>query len=299
MRTILRIAVCWVAFVAALVLSGVIGGLLHLPAIAMPGGTSSQAMFAMFLAQLVAGFVLVVGLVPLARGLAAPAPLRAVAIGSFLLLALGVNGMIEAKMFTHFLDNGIASASVFYGCLAVLLGAALGWSFGAPQRPAGLPHRSWLAWIPRVAAVWLAWPLIYFFFGMCVSPIVVPYYNAGIAGLRIPPIGTILAVQLVRSVIFLAASLPFIALWKGSRRGLWLTLGLAHAFTVGLYGLVGATFLPVVLRLTHTVEMVGDSFTYAGLLVLLFAAPAAANASARTIGPAPTETVPFHPQPLH
>ena len=30
MRTILRIAVCWVAFVAALVLSGVIGGLLHL-----------------------------------------------------------------------------------------------------------------------------------------------------------------------------------------------------------------------------------------------------------------------------
>jgi hypothetical protein len=47
------------------------------------------------------------------------------------------------------------------------------------------------------------------------------------------------------------------------------------------------------------VEIAGDSFAYAGLLVLLFAAPAAANASARTIESAPTETVPFHPQPLH
>ncbi len=145
---------------------------------------------------------------------------------------------------------------------------------------------------PRIGVTWLAWPIIYFFFGMCVSPIVVPYYNAGIAGLRIPALSTILAVQLVRSVIFLAASLPFIALWKGSRRGLWLALGLAHAFTVGLYGLVGATFLPMVLRVTHSVEIAGDSFAYAGLLVLLFAAPATVKAST---APLPHDP---HPQPL-
>jgi hypothetical protein len=257
----------------------------------MPGNASAQTLFLM---QLVAGLVLVIGLFPLTRGLAASVPLRVGAVGSFILLALGVNGMIEAKMFTHFLDNGFASASVFYVVLAAFLGAAFGLSFGAQQQPVGLPHRSWLAWIPRVAAVWLAWPLIYFFFGACVSPIVVPYYNAGIAGLRIPALSTILAVQLVRSVVFLAASLPFIALWKGSRRGLWLTLGLAHAFTVGLYGLVGATFLPMILRITHSVEIAGDSFAYAGLLVLLFAAPAAANSSAQTVGSAPLQ-----PQPLH
>ena len=296
MRTILRIAICWVAFVAALFLSGIVSGILHLPAAPMPGNSTPQTMF---LAQLVAGLVLVVGIFPLARGLAASTPLRAVAVGSFILLALGVNGMIEAKKFTHFLDNGIASVSVFYGFLAVFLGVALGFFFGAPSPAAGLPHRSWQAWIPRVAAVWLAWPVIYFFFGMCVAPIVVPYYNAGIAGLRIPPLSTILVVQLVRSVIFLAASLPFIALWKGSRRSLWLTLGLAHAFTVGVYGLAGATFLPMILRVSHSLEITGDSFAYAGLLVLLFAAPAAATASARTIGSAPTETVPLHPQPLH
>jgi hypothetical protein len=114
MRTILRIAVCWVVFAAALLLSGVISAILHLPAVPMPGNTSAQTLFLM---QFVAGLVLVVGLVPLARGLAASAPLRAVSVGSFILLALGVNGMIEAKVFTHFLDNGIASASVLYSPL--------------------------------------------------------------------------------------------------------------------------------------------------------------------------------------
>ena len=277
MRTILRIAICWAAFVAALFLNGVFSGILHLPAAPTPGNTPPQTMF---LAQLVAGLVLVVGLVPLSRGLAAPVPPRGVAVAGFILLALGVNGMIEAKKFTHFLDNGIASVCVFYGFLAVFLGAALGFSFGVSSPAAGLTHRSWLVWFPRIAAVWLAWPVIYFFFGACVAPIVVPYYNAGIAGLRIPPLSVIFSVQLVRSVIFLAASLPFIALWKGSRRNLWLALGLAHAFTVGLYGLVGATFLPMVLRVAHSAEITCDSFAYAGLLVLLFAAPAAVETKA-------------------
>jgi hypothetical protein len=291
MRTILRIAVCWVAFVAALLGSGMIGALLHLHAVTPPGGSSAQTLFPI---QLVAGLVLVVGLVPMARGLAAPTSLRAIALGSFILLALGVNGMIEARMFTHFLDNGIESASVFYIVLATIVGVALGWSFGAPSPATGLPHRGWLSWIPRVAAVWLAWPLIYFIFGACVAPIVVPYYNAGIAGLRIPSLSTILAVQLIRSVIFLAASLPFVALWKGSRRGLWFALGMAHAFTVGFYGLVGATFLPMVLRVAHSAEIACDSFAYAGLLVLLFAAPSAiANSNTATI-----EAAPLQPHPL-
>jgi hypothetical protein len=110
---------------------------------------------------------------------------------------------------------------------------------------------------------------------MCVGPIVVPYYNAGIAGLKLPHLSLILELQLFRSIIFLAVSLPFIALWKGSRRGLWFALGLTHAVVVGIYGLIGATFLPWVLRITHSVEITCDSFAYAGLLVLLFSAPAA------------------------
>ena len=80
MRTILRIAVCWVAFVAALLGSGMIGALLHLHAVTPPGGSSAQTLFPI---QLVAGLVLVVGLVPMARGLAAPTSLRAIALVPF------------------------------------------------------------------------------------------------------------------------------------------------------------------------------------------------------------------------
>jgi hypothetical protein len=46
---------------------------------------------------------------------------------------------------------------------------------------------------------------------------------------------------------------------------------------VGIFGLVAASFLPAVLRITHGVEITCDSFAYAGLLVLLFAAPAASK----------------------
>lgn len=60
--------------------------------------------------------------------------------------------------------------------------------------------------------LWLAWPLIHFAFGTLIAPIVMPYYNAGIAGLRIPAPGTIVAVQMIRGLVFLAASLPDCAL---------------------------------------------------------------------------------------
>jgi hypothetical protein len=119
---------------------------------------------------------------------------------------------------------------------------------------------------------WLGWPVTYFVFGACVVPFVLPYYTSGALGLQLPPVGTVFEVQLLRSVIFLAASLPFIALWKGSRLGLWLALGSAHAVVVGLYGIISATFLPMIMRVAHGLEITADSFAYAGLLVLLFAA---------------------------
>lgn len=271
MKTAFRLVLCWIVFIAAIFLSGLIDQILHLHHGVMPGGISAQALF---LTQIGAGVVLVVGLWPLARSLTAPAVLRAVALIAFLLLAFGVNGIIEAKKFTSFLDRGIGTAVVFFVCIAVLVGTAVGLLFGSDGQPAGLPHRNGPAWTWRAGAAWLGWPVIYFFFGMCVSPIVVPYYNAGVAGLRIPPMSVIITTQLIRSPIFLVTSVLFVALWKGSRRNLWLTLGLAHAFTIGLYGLVGATFLPMVLRVTHSVEMTCDAFAYAGLLVLLFTAPA-------------------------
>jgi hypothetical protein len=277
MKDLGKLVVCWLVFVLAIMGTGVASGALHLHSMNIPGSIPGSASAAEQLAaQLGGGALLVLGLYPLARGLAGSFVMRSVALGGFLFVALGVNGTIEARIFTHLLDNELAATAIYYAMLALLAGAALGWCFGAADPPAGLPRRGWRIWSGRVAAAWLAWPFIYFFFGMCVAPVVIPYYRSSGLGLHIPPLSTIFLIQLLRSILFLVSSLPFLALWKGSRRGLWLALGLAHAFTVGIFGLASATFLPWVLRLAHGVEISADSFAYAGLLVLLFTAPAGA-----------------------
>jgi hypothetical protein len=206
---------------------------------------------------------------------AASPAVRSIALGEFLYVALGINTVIEGKFFTHFFDGKLPAVTINFLLQGILVGAALGLLFGKPSLSASLPHHSPVAWAGRGLAAWLSWPLVYLIFGMCVAPIVLPYYNAGIVGLKLPHLDTVLEVQLLRSVIFLVASLPFIALWKGSRRSLWFALGLTHAVVVGIYGMVGATFFPIAMRVAHSLEMTCDGFAYAGLLVLLFAAPAA------------------------
>lgn len=271
MKTVLKLIGCWLAFVLALIGYGLLAEAIHLPEIKVPGSTPVAVQF---LAQLVSGAILVLGLFPLARGLAGRAAVRSMAVVAFLFLVLGVNGVIEARIFSHLLDGKVVSAVVYYAAQALLVGIALGLSFRASGPAAGLASQGPLAWSGRGIAAWLAWPVIYLGFGMTVAPIVIPYYDTGVAGLQIPPMSSIVTTQLVRSVVFLVASLPLIALWQGSRRRLWLALGLAHAVVVGLYGLAAATFMPWTLRIVHSAEITADSFVYAGLLVALFAAPA-------------------------
>ena len=270
MKTALKLAACVAIFAVSLFAGGMILRLLHLPLASMPPSNTSQGMH--FLLSLAAGALLVLGVFPLARRLAGSFALRWIALGSFVFLALGVNTMIELTIFSNLPGGGEAAEAVLYFVQAVFLGAAVAVFFGTEEKAASMPHREWVAWTGRGIAAWIGFPVIYFFFGMCVAPIVVPYYQAGVAGLHIPPLSAILQVQLLRSAVFLASSLPLIALWKGSRRELWLALGLAHAVTVGIFGLTQATFMPGILRIVHGLEITADSFAYAGLLVLLFSA---------------------------
>jgi hypothetical protein len=277
-KDLLKLLGCWAAFAASLVCSGILIGALHLHTNHPTNmDTGPMHIFTVF----AAGGLLVLGLWPLARGLAGPSAARVTVVGVFLLLALGVNTILDGLIYTTMFDGAVFGSMLMYGSQALLVGCALGLCFGKGGRPDGFPTRSWIAWTGRGLIAWLAWPVIYLFFGMCIAPIAVPYYqNGSILWLHIPPMGTIVSIQLVRSVIFLGASLPLTALWRGSRLRLWLALGLAHAVSVGIYGLAAATFLPGVLRITHSVEISCDSFAYAGLLVLLFSAPAAAKAAA-------------------
>ncbi|MGO9325137.1 MAG: hypothetical protein ACLP07_11300 [Terracidiphilus sp.] len=281
MKTILKLVACWAAFAVSLPSSWNLISALHLH---MNAPVDSTPPTTRLLAFLAAGAVLVLGLYPLARGLAASRALLVTVLGFFLFLTFGVNTIIEVVTFSNAFNGAVPGYTLVYAVEVLLVASALGLCFAEAGAPEGFPPRGWLAWTGRGAVAWLAWLVIYFAFGFCVAPIVIPYYaHGGFPGLQIPPLTTILAVQLVRSLLFLASSLPLIALWKGSRRGLWLALGLAHAVAVGLFGMVSWTAAPAILRVTHSVEITGDSFAYAGLLVLLFAAPVTANASIHTI----------------
>jgi hypothetical protein len=265
MKFILKLVACVAIFAVSLIAGGVLIQLLHLP-ISSPFKASPQTQFQL---AMLACALLVLGIFPLARRLAGSFAERWIALGSFLFLALGVNTMIELTIYSYLHGDGAAHA-VLYFVQAVSVGAGLAFFFGTEEKAVGLPHLGWAAWTGRGIAACVGFPVIYFFFGLCIAPIVVPYYQAGVAGLHIPPISAIVRVQLLRSVVFLASSLPLIALWKGSRRELWLALGLAHAVTVGVFGLTQATFMPGILRIVHSLEITADSFVYAGLLILLF-----------------------------
>ena len=271
MKSFLKLVAAWVAVGAAFAVGGLVDRALHLR---MNLPVDHSAAYVRLVAFGVGAAVLVLGMWPLARGLAASGRARSGVLAVFLFLALGANTIFDGAIYTAAFDGALASSLLMYLMLAVMLGAVLGMGFGEAGNATGFAQHGvfTLAW--RAVLAFLAWPLIYFFFGACIAPIVMPYYQGGaVPGLHIPPLQGIFAVQLVRSLLFLASSLPLIVLWKGTRRSLWIALGLAHSVAVGLFGLVVATFLPAVLRVTHSAEVWCDSFVYAGLLVMLFAAP--------------------------
>jgi hypothetical protein len=263
-------------FVVGSILSGMLAGALHIaipnfnPATANP-----QTMFLMFI---LACPLLGLGLVPLAYGIRGSRTIRWLSLALFLFLCLAVNTVIEMRIFTIALAHGGAGALVASFILPAILCALLLASIGdretdEPPVPVAVDQffaaHSAAGWLWRFILAIFAFPLAYLIFGMMVAPFVLDYYRHGIAGLILPPMSVILPTQMVRSTLFLIASLPFIVLWKKRRGSLIFSLGLAHWLVVGLFGLVQALWFPPVLRIAHSLEIGGDSFAYAAAIAFL------------------------------
>lgn len=268
MKIVLKFVACWIAFAISVLVAGFAIAILRLRAIPAPGGMSAVAALG---GLALGGAALIAGVAPLANGLRGAVGTRGAVLFTFLLLAVGINGALETLVFSHLLDSALPAALVLGVAEALFVAGALGGSFGEEGTAPGLAFETRLTRAGKVVMAWLAFPVIWWTFGMCVAPFVMPYYRAGAASLQIPPFGVMADTELLRSALFLLASLPAMALWGGSRRGLWLTLGLAHAAGVGYFGLIQATFLPGILRIGHGLEITADSFVYAAVLVLLFA----------------------------
>lgn len=220
---------------------------------------------------LLAAIVLATGLALLARGLRGSTTVRWSALFAFTYVAFCVNNQIEGAVFTT--ADGFAANLVFFilPC-AVLVGAAV---LLVPP-PDGDGHVATVfstttaaAWWWRPLLAWLAFPLIYYFFGMFAYPLVADAYQSGDFGLEVPSQRLILGAVSLRSLLFLLAAIPILALWARSRRALVLSLGAALAAMVGVVAMIEGSWLPATVRLVHGVEITVDSLVHAWVVVAL------------------------------
>ncbi len=265
-----------VLFAIGSILTGLLAAAVHVTIPNFnPATVNQQTMFLMFLLTCP---LIGLGLMPLARGIHGSRAVRWVVLTLFLLLCLGVNTIIEMRIFTTALANGGAGVLIATFALPAVLCAMVLASIrnGESIEPVFservstfLAAHSMGGWLWRLVLAICAFPVAYLIFGMMVAPFVVDYYRHGIVGLVLPPMSTILPTQVLRSTIFLIASLPFIVLWRKSCGSLIFSLGLAHWVLVGLFGLVQALWFPPVLRIAHSLEIGADSFAYAAALAFL------------------------------
>lgn len=267
-----KILVCALSVVIGTVLGGMAFTALGLPGPQMPPAVDSRMLA---LSTLVGSVVLAIGLAEIARRLRGSFGTRWLIVAWFAYGCLGINNTIEASFFTS-IGGGLALAVLWL--VACLLSAGVitllfrlptpAESFGASVR-GFFSGRTVGQWTWRLAAAWLAFPVVYFVFGMPVGLLVQNSYRDQAFGLRLPGLGVILAVQFVRSIVFLLGALPIFVVWSGLRRRLSMIFGLSLFLVLGLYGLIQAYWLPWGMRGLHTAEILLDSLVYAWLLVRL------------------------------
>lgn len=125
-----------------------------------------------------------------------------------------------------------------------------------------------LGW--RVLLALAAYPLVYITFGLIVQPFIQDFYISGQFELAIPTWSQLIPLQLVRSTFFLIFSLPVIIWWKGTQRGLWLSLGFSIFVLTAFMAVITAYWFPWQLRFFHGLELLADALLYAAVLVTLF-----------------------------
>ena len=266
MKNVILTAVVWLA---GTMFSGALASALGLPLPSFPQNASPAEGFAWFA---LASLLLAAGTALAAGGLRGGFRTRWLALGALLFICVGVNTAIEAVVFSSTIQplQGVTLAcmSLIPSVLAAAILARRPQRLGAD--PVTMPSFGSLGWSWRLIAAWLAFPVIYLFFGAIIAPFILEAYRQGVAGLRLPSLALTVTTALVRSLIFLVVVLPCVLLWDGSRRSLGIRLGLALAILIGAYGLVQATFFPVHLRIIHTLEIAADELAYAFVLAWLF-----------------------------
>jgi hypothetical protein len=273
LHTVWKLAVCGLLFFFGSIPGSMLAAWIGLPAQEIPLG-ADQAILVRY--SLLASLILAAGLSAVSRGLSVRFIARWLILSLFTWIAYGVNNYFEAAIFTTMAAASL-NAVVLYLPASFLCSAAVAWLFPPAMEGPGFfaQARAFFAtqtlnsWSWRLLAACLAFPLVYFFFGRLIAPIVLPYYLQGTNQLTLPGWDQILPVLALRSLLFLLICLPILITWKRSTLGLFLTLGLTLFLLVGGLNMLYAYWLAPVLRVAHTLEIFADEMVYTGALIIL------------------------------
>lgn len=216
--------------------------------------------------------VLSVCLYFLARGIGGSHVKRWLILVAFTYVAFVINNQIEGLAFTTSAEAPTMLLFFILPCVAATVAAVLltGPAEGSSSLPTVFSSQPASVWWWRMVIAWLAFPVIYYFFGALIYPLVAETYADPDSGLRVPSQAMILGAVAIRSLLFLAATVPIIVSWRRSRRALVLSLAAAFTAMVGVAGLIESSWMPTTLRLVHSLEIGGDSLVHAWVLVALF-----------------------------
>ncbi len=189
------------------------------------------------------------------------------AIGNF-------NNMLEAYFFTRMYPSvGAFIAALpypffiafFESAAAILILRAGGSRNLADVLKAHIGSRTTASWVKRMTASSALYFPIYFLFGMIVSPFVIPYYSSS-PGLVIPPVLTIMLLQLAKGVIYAAVLLTvFAAVGEGRKTNFIVASALLYIPGAALPLISSMASLNVISQVApyHIVELLADSVVYA------------------------------------
>ena len=191
-------------------------------------------------------------------------------VGSF-------NNMLEGYFFTNVFDS---LGMFLMGAVVMLVSSGLqAMAAGYVLQPGERSLRENLIqylgkrrrgeWAKRLAAGALSYFPVYFFFGMMVSPFVMPYYSDPSLGLVVPPFSVIIPLEIVRGFMYVAALLPVVACLNGDVRGFSVALAGMLFIPGALLPLLGDQGLPAPIIPFHLVEILADSVVYGYILARL------------------------------
>jgi hypothetical protein len=207
----------------------------------------------------------------MARGLRGSTRFRWLALFAFIYVAYCVNNQLEGAIFSTV--GGQGTMLVFFLLPSAVIAGIAVLMVTPPTDRSSLAtvftDRPAFSWLWRVVLAWLAFPVIYHVFGALIYPLVAEGYEGGELGLVVPSQGVIVGVVSLRSLLFLAVTIPILRNWWRSRRSLVVALAFGLSAMVGVAGLIETTFLPTTMRIVHGLEIIADSIAHAWVLVAL------------------------------